>query len=62
MQLKKSIGIRGDNLENLAVGEPPCVSGSPRKGLYMGIGLGHAVGQGSGEGGDRDMSEQESGG
>jgi hypothetical protein len=60
-QLKQSIGIRGDVLENLAVGEASSVSGSPRKGLYMGIGLGHAVGQGSGEGDDRDMTEHESG-
>jgi len=56
MELKESIGIRRDNLENLAVGEAPCVSGSPRKGPYMSIWLGHVVGQG-----DRDMSEQESG-
>ena len=63
IQLKKSIGIRGDNLENLAVGEAPSVTESLRKGLYiiMGIRLGHAVGQGSGEGGDRETTEHESG-
>jgi len=54
IQLKRSIGIRGDVLENLAVGEASSVSGSPRKGLYVGIGLGHAVGQGGSENDDRE--------
>lgn len=61
LQLKKSTGTHGDALENLIVGEDPIVTERPRKGHYIGIGLGRVAGQGSGEGSDRDADEHESG-